>query len=160
MASGGPRPGAGRRRKDPALKALAGTARSDRESGVAAELPIAPMIVPLHLSDLAQLHFGSIAAMLQEQGRSSPHFAEVVALLAQRLEQIQRWQAVLETAGDTYEGVTATGGIMIRARPEVKFLSDAMRHAQSLAVDLMLTPSSALRLASGSKPEAGEFDDF
>jgi len=117
------------------------------------------MIAPLHLSDLAQLHFATIAGMLEAEKRASPHYAEHVALLALRLEQIQRLQAVLEVEGDTYESTTATG-LMIRARPEVAMLSDAMRQAQSLLGELMLNPSAALRIASGHKPEAGDFDDF
>lgn len=149
----------GRPRKAPELKALTGTLRKDRDL-VNEDVPLGPMIVPLHLSDPAQLQFGSIARMLEEQNRSSPHFAEHVALLAQRLEQIQRWQAVVEIEGDTYETLTATGGKMVRARPEVKMLSDAMRHAQSLLGDLMLNPAAALRIATGHKPEAGAFDDF
>jgi phage terminase small subunit len=159
VPKGGARPNAGRRRKEPALKALTGNARPDRENAVGAPAPIAPMICPLHLSDLAQLHFTSIAAMLEEQQRASPHYAEHVALLAQRLEQIQRFQAVLETQGDTYESNTAHGTI-VRARPEVAMLSDAMRHAQSLIGELMLNPAAALRIANGHKPEAGAFDDF
>lgn len=161
MASGGPRPGAGRRRKEPALKKLAGTERADRELAPVpgADPSTAPMICPLHLSDLAQLHFASIAKMLEEQQRANPHYAEHVALLALRLEQIQRYQAVIEVEGDTYESFTKTGR-MIRARPEVTMLSDALRHAQSLLGELMLNPAAALRIASGHKPEAGAFDDF
>lgn len=160
MASGGPRPGAGRRRKAPALKALMGTARADRTPTVAGDVPAGGMIAPFHLSDLEQLLFGSIARMIEEQRRSSPHYAEHVSLLAQRLAQIQRWKAVLEVEGDTYETKTATGGKMWRVRPEVKMLSDAMRHAQSLIGELMLNPAAALRIASGHKSEAGAFDDF
>lgn len=117
------------------------------------------MIAPLHLSDLGQLMFGEIANMLAEGQRANPHWAQHVALLAQRLEQIQRWQSVLEVEGDTYESMTKTGRI-IRARPEVAMLSDAMRQAQSLMGELMLNPSAALRIADGHKPKAGEFDDF
>jgi len=169
MASGGPRPGAGRRRKEPALKKLAGTERKDRDAVPVpgADPATAPMICPLHLSKLAQLHFGSIAKMLEEQQRSNPHYAEHVALLALRLEQIQRYQAVLEIEGDTYETESAKNvgerlfvTRMVRARPEVTMLSDAMRHAQSLIGELMLNPAAALRIASGHKPEAGAFDDF
>ena len=159
MASGGPRPGAGRRRKDPALKALAGTIRKDRDVSTDVKTENGSMHPPMHLSDLAQLLFGSIADMLAEQGRADQHYAEHVALLAQRLEQIQRYQAVLEVQGDTYECKTQTG-IMIRARPEVSMLSDAMRHAQSLIGELMLNPAAALRIASSEKSEAGAFDDF
>lgn len=161
MASGGPRPGAGRRPKAPALKKLAGTDRADREKQVPLVEPgLGPMICPIHLSDLEQLYFASIARVLEEQSRSSPHYAEHVALLAQRLCQVQRFKSVLETEGDTYETQTAAGGHMIRARPEVAMLSDAMRQAQSLIGELMLNPAAALRIASGHKPEAGAFDDF
>lgn len=125
------------------------------------------MIAPLHLSDLAQLHFASIAQILAEQKRSSAHYAEHIALLAQRLEQIQRYQAVLEVEGDTFESESAKKidgetiyTRLIRARPEVAMLSDAMRHAQSLLSELMLNPAAALRIASGHKAEAGAFDDF
>lgn len=167
MARGGPRPGAGRKRKDPELKALTGTDRADRQL-VQGEAPVGgAMIAPLHLSDLAQLHFKSIALILEEQKRSSPHYAEHVALLALRLEQIQRFNAVLETTGDTFESTTVRKvdgqtitTTMIRARPEVAMLSDAMRQAQSLLSELMLNPSSALRIAAGHKPEGGAFDDF
>jgi phage terminase small subunit len=138
---------------------LAGTARKDRELAIGEAAPDGPLIAPIHLSDIAQLHFGSIAAILEAQKRSSPHYAEHVALLSQRLEQIQRWQAVLEMEGDTYQAKTAHG-FLIRARPEVAMLSDALRHAQSLLGELMLNPAAALRIASGHKPEAGAFDDF
>lgn len=164
MARGGARPGAGRRRKDPALKV---EVRPDRDLVVGEGAPEGAMICPLHLSDLAQLHFKSIALILEEQKRASPHYAEHVALLAQRLEQIQRFQAVLESSGDTFESTTARKvdgetvyTRMVRARPEVAMLSDAMRHAQSLLSELMLNPAAALRIAAGHKPEAGAFDDF
>lgn len=167
MSRGGSRPGAGRKRKEPALKSLMGTLRKDRENPVASADGTAPMICPLHLSDLAQLHFKSIADILEAQNRSSPHYAEHVALLALRLEQIQRYQAVIETEGDTFtsESAKKVGDRlvvtrMVRARPEIAMLSEAMRHAQSLLNELMLNPAAALRIASGHKPEAGAFDDF
>jgi len=156
LPSGGARAGAGRKRKDPALKALAGTTRKDRELVSAPPATSAPMIAPIHLSDLAQLIFRDVAGVLEEQGRAAPEYAQHVALLALRLEQIQRWQAVIEVEGDTYASRTG----MIRARPEVALLSDAMRQAQSLIGELMLNPSAALRIASGHKPESGAFDDF
>jgi phage terminase small subunit len=149
------------------LKALAGTDRADREVAIADTTGSAPMIAPLHLSDLAQLHFRSIASMLEAEKRSNPHHSEHVALLALRLEQIQRYQAVLEMEGDTFtsESARKVGGLtvvtrMVRARPEVAMLSEAMRHAQSLISELMLNPAAALRIAEGHKPAEGAFDDF
>ncbi|KKI17490.1 P27 family phage terminase small subunit [Sphingomonas sp. Ag1] len=161
MASGGSRPGAGRKRNAPAL-AMTAAQR--------AALPAptgAAMIPPLHLSDLAQLLFADIAGMLEAQGRADQHFAQVVALLAQRLEQIQRWQAVLEMTGDTCTSKTVRKvdgqqviTEMIRARPEVSMLSEAMRHAQSLLGELMLSPSAAMKLGGGKSTEADEFAGF
>lgn len=116
------------------------------------------MTAPIHLSDLASLLFGSIAKILEQQGRASPHYVEVVALLAQRLEQVQTYQAVLECEGHTYETRTSTGGLMFRKRPEVQMLSDAMRHAHSLLAELMITPATALRLGEGQKPEDNPFE--
>lgn len=159
MTSGGSRPGAGRKRKDPALKQLAGTDRADRDLALPDNVPLGGMMPPMYLGDLEQLLFGTIAGILQEQERASPHFTEHVALLAVRLAQVQRLKAVLEMEGDTYEAPTKTG-VMIRARPEVAMLSDAMRQAQSLLGELMLNPSAALRIAEGGKPEAGAFDGF
>lgn len=157
MASGGRRPGAGRKPTDPEKKRLQGTDRKDR--GGEAPPPMVPgaMVAPSYLSsDLGQLLFGSIVKILEQQGRASPHYTDVVALLAQRLEQIQRWQAVLECEGDTYQAKTQHG-FMIRKRPEVQMLSDAMRHAHSLLSELMITPATALRLGEGQKPEDNPF---
>ncbi|AJP72935.1 P27 family phage terminase small subunit [Sphingomonas hengshuiensis] len=160
MASGGPRPGSGRRRKEPALKALTGNSRPDRELAQGEPAPIGTMIPPIHLGDLEQLIFGSIAALLEEQKRASQHYSEHVALLAVRLGQVQRLKAVLEVEGDTFtsETLRSAGKVavvtkMVRARPEVAMLSDAMRQAQSLLGELMLNPSAALRIATGEKPD-------
>lgn len=167
MASGGRRPGSGRRPKSKKLKDLAGTTRKDRQDKAPTAGEPGSMICPLHLSDLAQLHFQNVATILEQQNRSSPHYAEHIALLALRLEQIQRFQAVLEDEGDTFtsesikkvEGQTVVTR-MVRARPEVTMLSDAMRHAQSLLGELMLNPAAAMRIAEGHKPQVGDFDDF
>lgn len=160
MARGGSRSGAGRKRKDPALKEAMGTYRADRDALVNEDVPLGPMVAPLHLSEIQRQHFAAIATILEEQKRASPHFAEHVALLAIRLEQIAMYQAVLECEGQTYETFTKTGR-MIRARPEVAMLSEALRHAQSLLGELMLNPSAALKLATGHKQvEDDPYADF
>lgn len=158
MPRGGKRPGSGRKRVEPAIKKLRGTDRADRDGEAPPPALTGAMVAPSYLSDLAQLLFGSVAKILEQQGRASPHYVEIAALLAQRLEQIQRFQAVLESVGDTYETKTASGGLMYRKRPEVQMLSDAMRHAHSLLGELMLTPATALRLGEGQKPEHNPFE--
>ena len=160
MSRGGKRSGAGRKRTSPELKALRGTARKDRELPAAQDAaPGGSMICPQHLGDLEQLYFGSIAALLAEQNRASQHYTEIVALLATRLAQVERYKSVLECEGDTFTTCTESG-TMIRKHPAVQMLDSAMRHAQSLLGELMLTPSAAQRIADGAKRTSNPFGDL
>jgi len=163
MARGGARPGSGPKRQSPAI----GLTAAERSQVPATPGAAIKMLPPIHLSDLAQLIFGQIADQLELEGRADVRYVQHVALLAIRLEQVQRFQAVLETTGDTAtsRSVRKVGGEtivteMIRARPEVAMLSDAMRQAQSLLGELMLNPVAALRIAAGKDDGPGEFDDF
>tara|TARA_B100001105_G_scaffold228831_1_gene200128 strand:- start:1179 stop:1673 length:495 start_codon:yes stop_codon:yes gene_type:complete len=164
MARGGSRPGAGRKRKEPALKLVQGTYRADRDAIVNEDVPLGPMIAPLHLSETARGHFATIADILEQQKRSSPHYAEHVALLAIRLEQIAMFQAVLDIEGCTYRSEKLVNGlaqVMIKAHPAVAMQSEALRHAQSLLGEMMLNPSAALKLATGHKQvEDDPYADF
>lgn len=163
MARGGARPGSGPKKQMPALKLTA----AERATVPATPGSAIKMVPPIHLSDLAQLIFGEIVAQLELEGRADARYNQHVALLALRLEQVQRWQAVLETTGDTatsrsirkVDGETVVTE-MIRARPEVAMLSDAMRQSQSLLGELMLNPMAALKIAGGKDDAPGEFDDF
>jgi hypothetical protein len=159
----------GRPRKAPALKLVEGTFRPDRDAKVNEDVPLGPMIAPNDLNDRERVHFSEIATMLETEKRQSPHHGPIVTLLSRRLAEIERLSAVIEIAGDTFESKVVkkeNGGkdqvisLMIRARPEVAMRSEAMRHAQSLLSELMLSPVAALKIASGHKKEPGAFDDF
>ena len=172
MSRGGKRPGAGRKRQSPELKALKGTARKDRDLPATQDAaPKGSMICPQHLGDLEQLYFGSLAKLLEEQGRASNHYSEIVALLAVRLAQVERYKSVLECDGDTFstESVKTIGTgkdtrtvitRMIRKHPAVQMLDSAMRHAQSLLGELMLTPAAAQKIAEGHKKSTNPFTDL
>lgn len=163
MSRGGARPGSGPKRKSPIITMTA----TERALVPASPGAAIKMVPPIHLSELAQLIFGEIVEQLERDGRADVRYVQHVALLAMRLEQVQRWQAVLETTGDTatsrsirkVDGETVVTE-MIRARPEVTMLSDAMRQAQSLIGELMLNPMAALKIAGGKNDLPGEFDDF
>ncbi len=156
MGSGGARPGSGPKRRSPLL----GLTAAERTQVPATPGAAIKMLPPIHLSDLAQLLFQQIVDQLEIEGRADARYVQQVALLAIRLEQIQRWQAVLETCGDTYEQISATGSVTYRPRPEVRMLSDAMRQSQSLLGELMLNPVAALRIAAGKNDAPGDWDEF
>lgn len=114
------------------------------------------IVPPLNLSDDERLIFTELVRKLEEQQRADPHHAEHLELAAIRLAQVRRFKAVLEAVGDTYECRTQHG-TMIRKRPEVEMLSDAMRHAEGLLAQLMLNPSAALRMGEVKKDEEDGF---
>lgn len=118
------------------------------------------MVAPSPLTVRALEHFDRIAAMLEKEGRSSQHFAYTVALLAQRISEIEVLQEILADLGSTYDTVSASGSVMHRARPEVTMRADAMRHAQSLLSELMLSPTAALRLGKAEKPKTNRFAEL
>lgn len=149
-----------RPRKDPALKALRGTLRKDREPKRVAPAIAGPMVAPVPLSARALEHFDALAGMLRTEGRASQHFAFTVALLAQRIDQAERWQQVLAEEGETYTTQSASGSTMHRVRPEVAMLADAMRHQQALLSELMLSPTAAQRIARPDKPRGNAFAEI
>ena len=149
-----------RPRKDPALKALKGTLRKDREPKAIATANRGVMVAPVPLLPRALEHFDRIAKLLRAEGRAGQQFADTVALLAQRIEQTERWQRVLAEKGDTYETVSQSGSVMHRVRPEVAMLADGMRHAQSLLSELMLSPTAAQRIARPDKPKGNRFAEL
>lgn len=157
-----------RPRKDPAVKKLRGTLRRDREPKALA--PIAaggiagPMVAPLPLTPRALEHFDLIAGMLAKEGRASQHFGYTVAILAQRLDQVEQLQTVIAASGHTVEttstrksGDSEIETYMIRARPEVAMLADALRHSQALLSELMLSPTAAQRIGRAEKPKGNAF---
>lgn len=160
-----------RPRKDPALKALKGTLRKDREPRALAATGAAaiagPMVAPMPLSERALAHFDHVAGLLEAEGRASQHFAYTVALLAQRLEEMETLSVAIAAGGHTSESrsVKKFDGkdvetVMLRARPEVAMRSEASRQIQSLLAELMLSPTAAQRLGSRDKPKGNAFAEI
>lgn len=149
-----------RPRKDPGLKTLRGTLRKDREPAVPATAIVGPMIAPMPLTERALAHFDTVTRLLRAEGRSSQHFAYTVAIFAQRVDQIETLQETIAEEGTTYDTVSQSGSLMHRSRPEVQQLSDAMRHAQALLSELMLSPTAALRLGKAEKPKTNRFAEL
>lgn len=148
MAKGGTRVGAGRKRKAPAAGAV-------RVKPAATPAPADPsiggMLAPDYLSEEAAKHFGRIARILLDQGRANAHHTPIVAELARVQELIDQLQQTVAKDGASYTTTNAHGGTMVRARPEMAMLSQAQKQAHALLSDLMLTPTSAMRLGVPKK---------
>lgn len=113
------------------------------------------MAPPEWLSEKEVEQFVGIAQILEEQGRATGHLVPIVAELAQQLALAAELQKTVTENKASYETTTSTGGKMWRARPEVSMLQAARKHAHALLNDLMLTPTSAMRLGKPAAPTVG-----
>ncbi len=149
VGSGGGRVGAGRKRS---------TRSAPRKAAVPKVIAVAPVPVPVPvmappewLSEKEVEQFVGIAQILEEQGRATGHLVPIVAELAQQLALAAELQKTVTENRASYETTTSTGGKMWRARPEVAMLLAARKHAHALLNDLMLTPTSAMRMGAPTK---------
>jgi phage terminase small subunit len=147
----------GRKKTPRAVKALRGTIRRDRTNAAAPEpeaaLPVAPAWLPARAAEL----FATLTARLATQRLASVSHTEKLALLALRLYQVERYTAVLEREGATYESTGEGGTVMHRARPEEALRNEAMRHAQSLLSDFGLDPASVEKVSAAPAPVSNEW---
>jgi P27 family predicted phage terminase small subunit len=81
-------------------------------------------------------------------------------LLVDALTEWQQARGVTERDGATYECPTESGGVMIRARPEVAIAADAWRRAKAMLTEFGLTPSSRTRIKTGGKQAEDEMAEF
>lgn len=151
VGSGGSRVGAGKKRS-----ARSAARKAAAPKPVAVTVATAPVMVPPDwLSEKEVEQFVGIAQILEEQGRATGHLVPIVAELAQQLALAAELQKTVTENKASYETTTSTGGKMWRARPEVAMLQAARKHAHALLNDLMLTPTSAMRLGKPSAPTVG-----
>lgn len=108
--------------------------------------PVGKMEPPDYLNEAEQKHFRDLAKILETENRASPSHVHIVALAAQRLQEIIDLTKELD-GRHTYETVTERSREELhRLHPASKQRSEAMRHLQSLLADLGLTPVAAQRL--------------
>lgn len=151
----------GRPLKPTHLKLVTGTARPSRinknEPKMRREIPSAPA----HLSDGAKESWGYVAVILDEMGVLTR--ADRVALegLCEAYTELRAARKSLADAGSiTYETTNATGGKMIRPRPELAMIADADRRLMAWLTKFGLTPADRSRVSAANGSEANAFADL
>jgi len=147
----------GRKKKPDHLKVLSGTNQPCRMNPDQPKARDGVAQPPEWLSERGAEIFARLSATLSGMGISSPDDLDNLAMLASRLEEVEICTAVIEDAGRVYETENASGGVMIRARPEVAMRSDAMRHSQSLLSEFGLSPAARAKVSAGKKEEENPF---
>lgn len=148
---------AGRKRLPDHLKVLRGTDQPCRMNPDQPKAAPGVARAPEALSARAAEHFDRLSAILDGMGIASPDDADMLALLASRLEEVEILTAVIEDAGRTYVTTATSGDKLWKARPEVAMRNEAMRHAQSLLSEFGLSPSARSKVTAGKSAEQNPF---
>ncbi len=130
--------------KPTALKKAEGTFRKDRGSPNEPVPSMEKPIAPAWLNRRAKEVFEDLVVLLDEMQLASASQVDMLTLLAQRMEEVERFSVYLNDVGTSYEMIRKDGSVMHRAYPEVAQKNEAMRHAHSLLAEFGLSPKSAV----------------
>lgn len=137
----------GPKTKSIALKEAQGTREKSREPTVAVVSSSDKPRPPHWLNDRAKVVFGELVEILDEMQLASASQVDMLTLLAQRMEEVERFVVYLDDVGTSYESENKLGQTMWRAYPEVAQKNEAMRHAHALLAEFGLSPASAAKVS-------------
>ena len=146
----------GRKTKPDKFKVLEGTFRKDRANSAAPDADKDALAAPSWLPAESLEHFLTIKERISVYGLDSASWTEAAALIAMRITEIERLNAIIEAEGRTYRSETLAGDpvttddgltvtpvkVMIKGHPAVGQRNEAMRHLQALLAEFGLTPAS------------------
>lgn len=168
MPKGGSRAAAGRKVIPINEKVAKGTLRKHRVRDTPTPTDKLPS-PPRWLNPAAKRIFRLLVKRITSITIASQDHTNGIAMLASRVEEVERFDKYLNQVGYTYErqGIIGRGPdkraitLGIYARPEAKLRHEAMRHLHSLLLEFGLTPASLGRVkAKGKGKEHNEFDNF
>jgi len=142
------------------IKKLKGTYRKHRDPHSPAPSKSA-LVAPKWLNTDAKRVFNTLKSRIGELGMESKTFTEALALLSARMEEVQRYSAILEKEGCTYATTNREGEALQKPHPVINLREKAMAHAHKLLVEFGLTAASIQRIGPLKQPKRkNAFDDF
>lgn len=133
----------GRKKIPDQLKVISGTFQKCRSSKSGERQDESPMTAPASMSDAAKAHFDMLLSRVTALGLNSSTYTEILALAAERMEEIDECRESIKLHGRVIESETDRGGNpILRPNPAVTMKNEAMRHLQSLLAEFGLSPSS------------------
>ena len=143
------------------LKIAKGTLRKDRQKEIP-EASNSKPIPPSWLNKRAKQIFHQLTRRLEGNGcRASSTYTEIHSICASRLEEVERFDKALNDErqnGYVYTTTNAFGDAILKDNPMVAMREKAMRHVQSLLVEMGLTYIAATKV--GIKKESPKKNDF
>lgn len=155
--------GAGRKVIPIEIKKAKGTYQRCREKEVPKPSEKKP-VPPSWLNKRARAIFRHMTNRLDELNLASRSHTEAIGLLACRMEEVERFDKMLNDAGENgyvYETTNSYGDRILKDHPAVKLREKAARHVHALLVEFGLTPASAQKVGKPkSSKKKNEFDEF
>jgi len=155
--------GVGRKAIPIQIKKLKGTHQPCRDKDVpepSKKLPYRPS----WLNKRAKQIFHHMAKRLDEIGLASRSHTEAIALLSCRMEELERFDKMLnddKENGYVYKTTNSYGGEALKEHPAVKLREAAAKHVHSLLTEFGLTPSSAQKVGTPKKKtKKNDFEGF
>jgi P27 family predicted phage terminase small subunit len=108
---------------------------------------------------------------LDDLGMASRSHTEAIALLACRMEEVERFDKMLNNSVDektgekvngyVYKTTNSYGDDILKEHPAVRLREKAARHVHSLLTEFGLTPAAAQKVGTPKKKEKkNEFEGF
>jgi len=145
------------------LKIVKGTHRPHRDKDVPEPSKEKP-IPPGWLNKRAKAIFHHMVKRLDELGLASRSHTEAIALLACRMEEVERFDKMLNDGnenGYVYKTTNSYGDDILKEHPAVRLREKAARHVHSLLTEFGLTPSSAQKVGTPKKKDKkNDFEGF
>ena len=132
------------------LKKLRGTYRKDRDRKPPPSSKGKP-IAPAWLNTRAKRKFGIVVRRLDDLSMASSSYTEAIALLASRLEEVERYSKMLDEEGALLDE---------KPHPVIKLREMAMNHSHKLLVEFGLTASAIQKVGAKmkEKPKKNPFE--
>lgn len=159
------------------LKVVKGTSRNTRKKNTPDPAENKPW-PPSWLTPRAKKIFHLVVKRLKDLKLDSQTYTEGIALLASRLEEVERFDKMLQEGfeievqdgdkkvkkhvqGYVYQTTNSYGDMILKEHPAVKLRDKAMRHTHSLLAEFGLTGASINKIGvKGKKQTKNEFDEF
>lgn len=127
------------------------------------KLPKAEPPMPADLDDDALREWRRLVDVTMKAEVLTEAERSIVEIAAHAYSTFVRAQREINAKGMTYETTNTTGGLVIKARPEIAIASDAWRRYRSAICELGLTPAARAKVSTvdpgeEESPAASYFD--
>lgn len=151
----------GRPRTPTHLKLVKGTAQPCRTNKREPKPEKARPSAPAHLSDKARETWGYVSGLVERMGVLTGADGLALEGLCESYAELLAARAALKAHGTlSYETTSATGGMMVRAYPEVAMVADADRRFRMWLSAFGLSPSDRSRVSAGEPDTKNPFADL